>query len=47
MTTTAQRPPVKRTPQQVLEGSVRELLAEAHRDGIHPYTALMDALRAR
>ncbi|MDN5688001.1 MAG: hypothetical protein L0G94_15185 [Brachybacterium sp.] len=46
-TTTTQRPPVKRTPQQVLNGTVRDLLADAHRDGVHPYNALMNALRAR
>lgn len=40
-------PPRRRTAQEVLNGSVRDLLADAHRDGIHPYKALMDALRAR
>ncbi|MEE1617321.1 hypothetical protein [Brachybacterium sp. J153] len=40
-------PPRRRTAQEVLDGSVRALLADAHRDGIHPYKALMDALRAR
>lgn len=44
---TTRRPTAKRSPKQVLNGSVRELLADAHRDGIHPYTALMNALRAR
>lgn len=39
--------PRRRTAQEVLNGSVRDLLADAHRDGIHPYKALMDALRAR
>lgn len=37
----------RRTAQEVLNGSVRELLADAHRDGVHPYTALMNAMRAR
>lgn len=46
MTTTI-IPQRRRTAQDVLNGSVRELLADAHRDGIHPYKALMDALRAR
>lgn len=46
-TTTTQRPPVKRTPQQVLNGTVRDLLADAHRDGIHPYNALMNAVSNR
>ena len=46
MTTTI-IPQRRRTAQEVLNGSVRELLADAHRDGIHPYKALMDALRAR
>ncbi|MEU2416441.1 hypothetical protein ABZ546_01470 [Brachybacterium paraconglomeratum] len=40
-------PPRRRTVEEVLNGSVRQLLADAHRDGIHPYRALMDALRAR
>ena len=47
MTTTTRRTPATRTPEAVLNGTVRELLADAHRDGIHPYRALMDALRAR
>ena len=47
MTTTTRRTPATRTPDAVLNGTVRELLADAHRDGIHPYKALMDALRAR
>ena len=46
MTTTI-IPQRRRTAQEVLNGSVRDLLADAHRDGIHPYKALMDALRAR
>lgn len=37
----------RRTAQEVLDGSVRDLLADAHRDGVHPYTALMNAMRAR
>lgn len=45
--TTTTTPPRRRTADQILDGSVRELLADAHRDGIHPYRALMDALRAR
>lgn len=45
--TTAIIPQRRRTAQEVLNGSVRDLLADAHRDGIHPYKALMDALRAR
>lgn len=44
---TTTTPPRRRTTEQILDGSVRELLADAHRDGIHPYRALMDALRAR
>ena len=47
MITTTRRTPATRTPEAVLNGTVRELLADAHRDGIHPYRALMDALRAR
>ena len=47
MTTTTRRTPATRTPEAVLNGTVHELLADAHRDGIHPYRALMDALRAR
>ena len=39
--------PRRRTVEEVLNGSVRDLLADAHRDGIHPYKALMDAMRAR
>lgn len=40
-------PTRRRTAQEVLDGSVRDLLADAHRDGIHPYTAIMNAMRAR
>ena len=47
MITTTRRTPATRTPEAVLNGSVRELLADAHRDGVHPYTALMNAMRAR
>ena len=47
MITTTRRTPATRTPEAVLNGTVRELLADAHRDGIHPYRALMDAMRAR
>ena len=39
--------PRRRTVEEVLNGTVRELLADAHRDGVHPYKALMDAMRAR
>lgn len=46
MTTTI-IPQRRRTAQDVLNGSVRDLLADAHRDGVHPYTALMNAMRAR
>lgn len=47
MITTTRRTPATRTPEAVLNGSVRDLLADAHRDGVHPYTALMNAMRAR
>ena len=46
MITTTRRTPATRTPEAVLNGSVRDLLADAHRDGVHPYTALMNAMRA-
>lgn len=47
MTTTTRRTPATRTPESVLNGTVRELLTDAHRAGIHPYDALMNALTAR
>lgn len=47
MITTTRRTPATRAPEAVLNGTVRELLTDAHRAGIHPYDALMNALTAR
>ena len=47
MITTTRRTPATRTPDAVLNGTVRELLTDAHNRGRHPYDVLMDALTAR
>lgn len=47
MIATTRRTPATRPPEAVLNGTVRDLLADAHRAGIHPYDALMNALSNR